>query len=205
MLLIIYGNDNDKKISHIKSLINSQSSSLSACEINGFDKKPLDKIKNIILSYCLSYNSNMGYVIIHNIDYMSKDIQYYLRFIIEHHIHVGFIFTCENINKIIDPIKSRCLMKCFVLSSAIYSPITCNVSIDITDVFSATNLIITKSYNIDHIMNYIIYNDSHSSYECDYITILSIFDHRIKNGCSLYIQLLYLLSKINKFIKYIII
>ena len=89
--------------------------------INGSDEgRSIDTIRNKVKQFAtsVSLTSSAAHkvVILDEADNMTYDVQMILRAAIEEfHINCRFIFTCNFINKLIDPIKSRCTVVDFTI------------------------------------------------------------------------------------------
>ena len=89
--------------------------------INGSDEgRSIDtirtKVKQFATSVSLTSSAAHKVVILDEADNMTYDVQMILRAAIEeYHINCRFIFTCNFINKLIDPIKSRCTVVDFTI------------------------------------------------------------------------------------------
>ena len=89
--------------------------------INGSDEgRSIDtirtKVKQFATSISLTSSAAHKVVILDEADNMTYDVQMILRAAIEeYHLNCRFIFTCNFINKLIDPIKSRCTVVDFTI------------------------------------------------------------------------------------------
>jgi len=89
--------------------------------INGSDEgRSIDtirtKVKQFATSVSLTSSAAHKVVILDEADNMTYDVQMILRAAIEeYHLNCRFIFTCNFINKLIDPIKSRCTVVDFTI------------------------------------------------------------------------------------------
>ena len=89
--------------------------------INGSDEgRSIDTIRNKVKQFATSVSLTSGaahkVVILDEADNMTYDVQMILRAAIEeYHLNCRFIFTCNFINKLIDPIKSRCTVVDFTI------------------------------------------------------------------------------------------
>lgn len=89
--------------------------------INGSDEgRAIDTIRNKVRQFATSISLTSGaahkVVILDEADNMTYDVQMILRASIEeYHSNCRFIFTCNFINKLIDPIKSRCTVVDFTI------------------------------------------------------------------------------------------
>ena len=89
--------------------------------INGSDEgRSIDTIRNKVKQFAtsISLTSSAAHkvVILDEADNMTYDVQMILRASIEeYHSNCRFIFTCNFINKLIDPIKSRCTVVDFTI------------------------------------------------------------------------------------------
>jgi DNA polymerase III delta prime subunit len=88
--------------------------------LNGSDKFGIDELHNKVKSYASSIALAGGrkVVIIDEADYMSLQAQQGFRGVIEEFIdNCSFIFTCNQVNKLIKPLHSRCTVIDFKLQS----------------------------------------------------------------------------------------
>ena len=89
--------------------------------INGSDEgRSIDtirtRVKQFATSVSLTSSAAHKVVILDEADNMTYDVQMILRAAIEeYHLNCRFIFTCNFINKLIDPIKSRCTVVDFTI------------------------------------------------------------------------------------------
>ena len=89
--------------------------------INGSDEgRVLDTVRNRIRTFASTVSLTSGashkVVIIDEADNTTNDVQLSLRSAVEEfHSNCRFIFTCNFINKLIDPIKSRCTVVDFTI------------------------------------------------------------------------------------------
>ena len=89
--------------------------------INGSDEGRsidtiINKVKQFATSVSLTSSAAHKVVILDEADNMTYDVQMILRAAIEeYHLNCRFIFTCNFINKLIDPIKSRCTVVDFTI------------------------------------------------------------------------------------------
>ena len=80
-------------------------------ELNASDERGIDIIRGKVTNFIRhsSFNKSLKIVFFDEADSMTSDAQQSLRAIIEKYSHsTRFIFACNNIKKIIDPLKSRC-------------------------------------------------------------------------------------------------
>jgi len=106
--VLFYGPAGTGKTTAAKLLVNSL-----PCDyiyVNASDKTGVDFVREDIRGFAHSVGfSNFKIVILDEFDYMSQNSQAALRNMLEVFAsHTRFIFTCNYIHKIIDPIKSRC-------------------------------------------------------------------------------------------------
>jgi DNA polymerase III delta prime subunit len=79
--------------------------------INVSDKGGVDTLRDDISKYAstISFNGNLKTVIMDEFDGASQQLQKAMRAAIEEYAEIcRFIFTCNNITQVIEPIKSRC-------------------------------------------------------------------------------------------------
>ena len=92
--------------------------------INGSDEgRYLDTIRNKVQQFAttvsLTSTKTHKVVILDEADNMTQDVQMILRAAIEeYHKNCRFIFTCNFVNRLIDPIKSRCTVIDFKINNA---------------------------------------------------------------------------------------
>jgi DNA polymerase III delta prime subunit len=111
--LILQGSQGCGKTQTIKTL----------CKITGQDVlflngssegRYLDTIRNQVINFGTTvsmFNNKKKVVFFDEFDGTTNDVMLCLRGVIEQlHNNVCFIFTCNNLNKIIDPIQSRCVI-----------------------------------------------------------------------------------------------
>ena len=111
--LILQGSQGCGKTQTIKTL----------CKITGQDVlflngssegRYLDTIRNQVINFGTTvsmFNDKKKVVFFDEFDGTTNDVMLCLRGVIEQlHNNVCFIFTCNNLNKIIDPIQSRCIV-----------------------------------------------------------------------------------------------
>jgi DNA polymerase III delta prime subunit len=111
--LILQGSQGCGKTQTIKTL----------CKITGQDVlflngssegRYLDTIRNQVINFGTTvsmFNDKKKVVFFDEFDGSTNDVMLCLRGVIEQlHNNVCFIFTCNNLNKIIDPIQSRCIV-----------------------------------------------------------------------------------------------
>ena len=100
---------------------------LSYIVINGSDEgRFLDTIRNKVRNFATTKSLVGGgahkVVIIDEADNTTHDVQLSLRtFVEEYHSNCRFIFTCNFINKIIDPLHSRCTVVDFRIKAVYYT------------------------------------------------------------------------------------
>ena len=92
--------------------------------INGSDEgRYLDTIRNKVQQFATSVSltstSTHKVVILDEADNMTQDVQLILRAAVEeYHSNCRFIFTCNFINRLIEPIKSRCTVVNFTIKAS---------------------------------------------------------------------------------------
>lgn len=80
-------------------------------ELNGSDERGIDIIRGKVLTFIrhLSFNKKIKIVFFDEADSMTSEAQLCLRTIIEKYsFNTRFIFACNDIKKLIEPLKSRC-------------------------------------------------------------------------------------------------
>lgn len=87
--------------------------------INGSLNGNIDTLRNDILAFAstMSFSGGRKYVILDEADYLTNQTQPALRNFIEQYARTcGFILTCNYVNKIIEPLRSRCSVIDFAIS-----------------------------------------------------------------------------------------
>ena len=111
--LILQGSQGCGKTQTIKTLC--QITNQDVLFLNGSSEgRYLDTIRNQVVNFGTTvsmFNDKKKVVFFDEFDGTTNDVMLCLRGVIEQlHKNVCFIFTCNNLNKIIDPIQSRCVV-----------------------------------------------------------------------------------------------
>src|SRR5210317_298139 len=106
--LLFYGKAGTGKTTLAKLIVNTLK-----CDyiiINASDERGVDTIRNKVKSFASTVGfSGMKIIILDEFDYMTPDAQAILRNLMETFSkHCRFILTCNYVEKVIDPIQSRC-------------------------------------------------------------------------------------------------
>jgi len=107
--MILEGNAGVGKTTVVKVLCKELDANL--LELNSSNERGIDIIRGKVMDFIrhLSLNNGLKIVFFDEADSMTPDAQFSLRTIIEKYSHsTRFIFACNDISKIIEPLKSRC-------------------------------------------------------------------------------------------------
>jgi replication factor C small subunit len=95
-----------------ESFLNRENLSVNLLEVNASDTVRIDFVRNVLKNYVnqnLIKESSLKFVILDEADNIPGQVQQALRRIIEKaSLNIKFILLCNYINRIIDPIISRC-------------------------------------------------------------------------------------------------
>ncbi|MFX0034545.1 MAG: replication factor C small subunit [Candidatus Hermodarchaeota archaeon] len=101
-----------------KSFLNEEEFDTNLLELNASDTVRIDFVRNVLKSFVnqhLVKNGSLKFVILDEADNIPSQVQQALRRIIEKaSTNIKFILLCNYINRIIDPIVSRCAVFRFV-------------------------------------------------------------------------------------------
>lgn len=101
-----------------KSFLNKEEFDTNLLELNASDTVRIDFVRNVLKSFVnqhLVKNGSLKFVILDEADNIPSQVQQALRRIIEKaSTNIKFILLCNYINRIIDPIVSRCAVFRFV-------------------------------------------------------------------------------------------
>ncbi|MHA2036679.1 MAG: replication factor C small subunit [Promethearchaeota archaeon] len=101
-----------------ESFLNRENLSVNLLEVNASDTVRIDFVRNVLKNYVnqnLIKESSLKFVILDEADNIPGQVQQALRRIIEKaSLNIKFILLCNYINRIIDPIISRCAVFRFV-------------------------------------------------------------------------------------------
>ena len=102
----------------VKNVLKEEELSTKLLEVNASDTVRIDFVRNILKNFVnqnLFKDGSLKFVILDEADNIPGQVQQALRRIIEKaSLHVKFILLCNYINRIIDPIISRCAVFRFV-------------------------------------------------------------------------------------------
>ena len=102
----------------VKSFLKGNELSTNLLELNASDTVRIDFVRNVLKNFVnqtLFKSGTLKFVILDEADNIPRQVQQALRRIIEKtSINVKFILMCNYINRIIDPIISRCAVFRFV-------------------------------------------------------------------------------------------
>ncbi|MFX1345672.1 MAG: AAA family ATPase [Promethearchaeota archaeon] len=102
----------------VKNFLKEEEMSTNLLELNASDTVRIDFVRNVLKNFVnqnLAKNGSLKFVILDEADNIPSQVQQALRRIIEKaSINIKFILLCNYINRIIDPIISRCAVFRFV-------------------------------------------------------------------------------------------
>ncbi|MFW9939579.1 MAG: AAA family ATPase [Candidatus Thorarchaeota archaeon] len=102
----------------VKNFLKEEEMSTNLLELNASDTVRIDFVRNVLKNFVnqnLVKNGSLKFVILDEADNIPSQVQQALRRIIEKaSINIKFILLCNYINRIIDPIISRCAVFRFV-------------------------------------------------------------------------------------------
>jgi len=82
-------------------------------QLNASDDRGVDIIRNTIYNFVQSHgfftNSELKFVILDEVDSMTKQAQQSLLLLLNHYKHVRFFLICNYISKLIQPLRNKCL------------------------------------------------------------------------------------------------
>lgn len=117
--LLLYGPPGTGKTTTINSLISSYQKKLGVVnsnlviQLNASDERGIDIIRNQILQFVNSkcmFSSGMKFVVLDEVDYMTKNAQHALRYLIDtYSSHVRFCLICNYISRIDDGLQTEFL------------------------------------------------------------------------------------------------
>ena len=155
--LLLYGKAGTGKTTLAKLIVNTIKCDFMI--INASDENNVDTIRNKVKGFASSVGfSGFKVIILDEFDYMTPNAQAILRNLMETFSkHCRFILTCNYIEKIIDPIQSRCQ------SFAITPPTKKDVAIQVSKILDAEKI----TYDIKNVADIV------SSYYPDIRRILN--------------------------------
>lgn len=155
--LLLYGKAGTGKTTLAKLIVNTIKCDFMI--INASDENNVDTVRNKVKGFASSVGfSGFKVVILDEFDYMTPNAQAILRNLMETFSkHCRFILTCNYIEKIIDPIQSRCQ------SFAITPPTKKDVAIQVSKILDAEKI----TYDIKNVADIV------SSYYPDIRRILN--------------------------------
>ena len=132
--LLLYGKAGTGKTTLAKLIVNSIECDFMV--INASDENNVDTVRNKVKNFASSMGFKpMKMIILDEFDYMTPNAQAILRNLMETFSkHCRFILTCNYVEKIIDPIQSRCQ------TFQIIPPTKKNVAIQIYKILKAENI-----------------------------------------------------------------
>ena len=117
--LLLYGPPGTGKTTTINSLISSYQERVGVVnsnlviQLNASDERGIDIIRNQILQFVNSkcmFSSGMKFVVLDEVDYMTKNAQHALRYLIDtYSSHVRFCLICNYISRIDDGLQTEFL------------------------------------------------------------------------------------------------
>ena len=112
--LLFYGPPGTGKTTTIINLINeylNSTNSLSIIHLNASDERGIDIIRNQINQFVNSrgfYNDSMKFVVLDEVDYMTKNAQLALKYLLQSNCHnIRFCLICNYISKIDNSLKEE--------------------------------------------------------------------------------------------------
>jgi len=132
--LLLYGKAGTGKTTLAKLIVNSIECDFMV--INASDENNVDTVRNKVKNFASSMGFKpMKMIILDEFDYMTPNAQAILRNLMETFSkHCRFILTCNYVEKIIDPIQSRCQ------TFQIIPPTKKDVAIQINKILKAENI-----------------------------------------------------------------
>jgi DNA polymerase III delta prime subunit len=132
--LLLYGKAGTGKTTLAKLIVNSIECDFMV--INASDENNVETVRNKVKNFASSMGFKpMKMIILDEFDYMSQNAQAILRNLMETFSkHCRFILTCNYVEKIIDPIQSRCQ------TFQIIPPTKKDVAIQINKILKAENI-----------------------------------------------------------------
>jgi DNA polymerase III delta prime subunit len=132
--LLLYGKAGTGKTTLAKLIVNSIECDFMV--INASDENNVDTVRNKVKNFASSMGFKpMKMIILDEFDYMTPNAQAILRNLMETFSkHCRFILTCNYVEKIIDPIQSRCQ------TFQIIPPTKKDVAIQISKILKAENI-----------------------------------------------------------------
>jgi DNA polymerase III delta prime subunit len=132
--LLLYGKAGTGKTTLAKLIVNSINCDYMI--INASDENNVDTVRNKVKSFASTIGfKDIKIIILDEFDYMSQSAQAILRNLMETFSkHCRFILTCNYVEKVIDPIQSRCQ------SFQIIPPTKKDVALSISKILKSENI-----------------------------------------------------------------
>lgn len=98
-----------------KTLLKNRSSYI---ELNASDNRGINMVNDLVSNFCRGiYDEPIRIIVLDEADNITKKAQQQLINFVENYKRIRIIFTCNDVNQIIEPIQSRCMMMKFVRPS----------------------------------------------------------------------------------------
>lgn len=153
--LILSGKAGGGKTTIAKALL--EETGMSYMFINASKDNGVDEVRNRIVTYAtsVSFDGGRKVIILDEADGLSNQAQDAFKATIEEcSNNCTFIFTCNKLNKIIDPIKSRCALVDFTLKSEEKPKMAVKFMKRIEEILTTENVVYEKSVLVKVIEKY---------------------------------------------------